>query len=67
MLFAEILRRAPPAQDDGRTNVEKAPGVRYQRGVDHGRMRQAVELLDSLVLAREFSEFLTLPAYRLLG
>jgi len=35
-------------------------------GVGHGRMREAVELLDSLVLAREFSEFLTIPAYRLI-
>jgi len=34
-------------------------------GRDQGRMREAVELLDSLVLNREFSEFLTLPAYRL--
>jgi malate synthase len=34
-------------------------------GRDQGRMRDAVELLDSLVLNREFSEFLTLPAYRI--
>ena len=34
-------------------------------GRTQGRMREAVELLDSLVLNREFSEFLTLPAYRL--
>jgi malate synthase len=34
-------------------------------GRDQGRMHDAVELLDSLVLNREFSEFLTLPAYRL--
>jgi malate synthase len=34
-------------------------------GRDQGRMREAVELLDSLVLSKEFSEFLTLPAYRL--
>jgi malate synthase len=34
-------------------------------GRDQGRMGEAVELLDSLVLNREFSEFLTLPAYRL--
>jgi len=31
-----------------------------------GRRREAAELLDSLVLASEFAEFLTLPAYRLL-
>jgi hypothetical protein len=29
-------------------------------------MREATQLLDSLVLTRDFSEFLTLPAYRLL-
>ncbi|HSY51043.1 MAG TPA: malate synthase A [Thermoanaerobaculia bacterium] len=34
-------------------------------GRDQGRMHDAVELLDSLVLNREFTEFLTLPAYRL--
>ena len=34
-------------------------------GREQGRMREAVDLLDSLVLNREFSEFLTLPAYRL--
>jgi len=33
---------------------------------EKGRMHEATRLLDSLVLAREFSEFLTLPAYRLL-
>jgi len=35
-------------------------------GVEQGRMREATQLLDSLVLTRDFSEFLTLPAYRLL-
>ncbi|GAC1429004.1 MAG: malate synthase A [Thermoanaerobaculia bacterium] len=34
-------------------------------GRKQGRMSEAVDLLDSLVLSREFSEFLTLPAYRL--
>ena len=34
-------------------------------GRDQGRMSDAVELLDSLVLNTEFTEFLTLPAYRL--
>jgi malate synthase len=34
-------------------------------GREQGRMREAVDLLDSLVLNREFSEFLTIPAYRL--
>jgi malate synthase len=35
-------------------------------GAEQGRMREAIQLVDSLVLAREFSEFLTLPAYWLL-
>ena len=34
-------------------------------GRGQGRMTEAVELLDSLVLSPTFSEFLTLPAYRL--
>src|SRR5260370_15395294 len=36
-------------------------------GAEPGRIREAVELLDSLVLSRRFSEFLTLPAYLLLS
>jgi malate synthase len=35
-------------------------------GATAGRRREAAELLDALVLASEFAEFLTLPAYRLL-
>jgi malate synthase len=35
-------------------------------GDGHGRMRQAVELLDSLVLSPDFTLFLTSEAYRLL-
>jgi malate synthase len=35
-------------------------------GAEQGRMREATQLVDSLVLSREFSEFLTLPAYQLL-
>jgi malate synthase len=31
-----------------------------------GKLRQAAELFDSLVLKPEFEEFLTLPAYQLL-
>jgi len=34
-------------------------------GRDQGRMKDAVDLLDSLVLNPQFSEFLTVPAYRL--
>jgi len=35
-------------------------------GPDHGKLRQAVEVLDSLVLSREFVPFLTVEAYRYL-
>jgi malate synthase len=33
-------------------------------GPGHGRLRQAVEILDSLVLSRDFVPFLTVEAYR---
>ncbi|HYZ89125.1 MAG TPA: malate synthase A [Myxococcales bacterium] len=35
-------------------------------GKEQGRLREAAEILDSLVLSGEFAEFLTLPAYRYL-
>jgi len=35
-------------------------------GPQQGRLREATEVLDGLVLSEEFSEFLTLPAYRYL-
>ena len=35
-------------------------------GIGSGRLREAVQLLDSLVLADTFADFLTLPAYGLL-
>jgi malate synthase len=35
-------------------------------GIESGRLREAVQLLDSLVLADTFADFLTLPAYGLL-
>ena len=35
-------------------------------GPQQGRLRDATEILDGLVLSQDFSEFLTLPAYRLL-
>jgi malate synthase len=35
-------------------------------GPDHGKLRQAVEILDSLVLSRDFVPFLTVEAYRYL-
>ena len=33
-------------------------------GPDHGKLRQAVEILDGLVLSRDFVPFLTVEAYR---
>jgi malate synthase len=35
-------------------------------GVESGRLKEAVQLLDSLVLADTFADFLTIPAYGLL-
>jgi malate synthase len=35
-------------------------------GKEQGRLREAAEILDGLVLSGEFAEFLTLPAYRYL-
>jgi malate synthase len=35
-----------------------------QAGADAPRLQQAAALLDELVLADEFTEFLTLPGYR---
>ncbi len=36
-------------------------------GLEKDRHKQVIELLDGLVLAKDFSEFLTLPAYSMLG
>lgn len=44
----------------------QAEEVAKLSGLAVGRLREAVELLDALVLAKTFTEFLTLPAYRLL-
>ena len=35
-------------------------------GTGKGRLQQAVEILDHLILSPEIEEFLTLPAYKLL-
>ncbi len=35
-------------------------------GAQQGRLREATEILDGLVLSEEFGEFLTVPAYRYL-
>jgi len=58
--------------DDGRAATEDmyrttrdAQLARLTEG-GPGRFKEAAEILDSLVLAREFPEFLTLPAYRYL-
>ena len=58
--------------DDGRTlTSELYTNLRNQElealgGVNQGRHRDVIELLDGLVLSSDFTEFLTLPAYRLL-
>ena len=57
---------------DGRTaSAELYQKVRDEEvaklgGPQQGRLRDATEILDGLVLSQDFSEFLTLPAYRLL-
>src|SRR5438876_1381674 len=57
---------------DGRTaSAELYQRVRDEEvaklgGPQQGRLRDATEILDGLVLSQDFSEFLTLPAYRLL-
>ena len=58
--------------DDGRTaSKELYEKVREEElgklgGKQQGRLREAAEILDGLVLSGEFAEFLTLPAYRFL-
>ena len=40
--------------------------LQRQGGSGKGRLQQAAEILDHLVLSSEMEEFLTLPAYKLL-
>jgi malate synthase len=40
--------------------------LQRQGGTGKGRLQQAAEILDHLVLSEEMEEFLTLPAYKLL-
>jgi malate synthase len=59
--------------DDGRPlSAERYRAIRAEEldglgGPDEGRLREAAELLDGLVLDDDFAEFLTLRAYPLLG
>jgi malate synthase len=43
--------------------VRESIGAAY----DTGRFAEAIELFSDMSLSSEFEEFLTLPAYRLLG
>ncbi|MFW7379597.1 MAG: malate synthase A [Oligoflexus sp.] len=58
--------------NDGRViNAELYTELRNQEleklgGLHHDRHKEVIELLDGLVLSENFSEFLTLPAYKLL-
>ncbi len=58
--------------DDGRQITRELYGklrdeeIAKLAGPGEGRLRQAAEVIDQLVLTPEFEEFLTLPAYRLL-
>lgn len=44
----------------------RAEELQSQGGSGKGRLQQAAEILDHLVLSNEMEEFLTLPAYKLL-
>ena len=44
----------------------RAEELQRQGGIGKGRLQQAAEILDYLVLSKEMEEFLTLPAYKLL-
>ena len=44
----------------------RAEELQRQGGAGKGRLQQAAEILDYLVLSSEMEEFLTLPAYKLL-
>ena len=73
-LWQWIHQRA--ALDDGRLitaelyrriRAEEVASLVQQRGAENtGALDKAVELLDEIVLADEFIEFLTLPGYRYL-
>lgn len=52
---------SPDLYKDLRNEVMETLG-----GLDVGRHKQVIELLDGLVLSPEFTDFLTIPAYRLL-
>ena len=54
-----------PATEDLYRTTRDAQLARLTEG-GPGRFKEAAEILDGLVLAREFPEFLTLPAYRYL-
>ena len=59
--------RAVTAELYRRIRAEEAAALAQQRGADNvGALDKAVELLDELVLADDFVEFLTLPGYRYL-
>jgi malate synthase len=69
-LWLWVQRRA--RLDDGR-QITKELYAKFRDeeigklgGPGQGKLRQASEVIDSLVLKPEFEEFLTLPAYRLL-
>ena len=50
--------------DDEMAKVREAIGP---ENYDKGRFPEAIELFSEMSLAKEFAEFLTLPAYKLLG
>jgi malate synthase len=70
-LWQWVKREVPLAggihltRDEFRRRLE-AERARFAGQAERGRLQDACELLEKLVLADEFSEFLTLPAYEIL-
>ena len=69
------IRHRTPIAGDGvmtpdvytRIRDEEVEKLRGARGGDTADLERAARLLDDLVLGDEFTEFLTIPAYQLLG
>jgi malate synthase len=64
------LNYSAPLHEGGTVTRERYETIRdeelAQLGVGTGRYREAVEILDALVLGTEFEEFLTFRAYEYL-
>ena len=56
--------RRPPGHPRALPRAARSRSSQALGGPDHGRLRQAAEILDALVLSRDFVPFLTVEAYR---